>query len=71
MRHVFGIVLAAATAAALFFGAGWGVARITALHSQGVSLTSTHALIAVAVAVGTGAGGDDYVDIPAGIGLMR
>ena len=55
MRHVIGIVLAAATAAALFFGAGWGVARITALHSQGVSLSSTHALVAVAVVVGTGA----------------
>jgi transketolase C-terminal domain/subunit len=54
MRHVFGIVLAVAIAAALFFGAGWGVARITALHSQGVSLTSTHALAAVAVVVGTG-----------------
>jgi hypothetical protein len=55
MRHVIGIVLAAATAAALFFGGGWGVSRITALHSQGVSLTSTHALVAVAVVVGTGA----------------
>jgi hypothetical protein len=54
MRHVFGIILAAATAAALFFGAGWGVAKITALHSRGVSLTSTHALAAVAVVVGTG-----------------
>ena len=54
MRHVFGIVLAVAIAAALFFGAGWGVARITALRSQGVSLTSTHALAAVAVVVGTG-----------------
>ena len=54
MRHVFGILLAAAAAAALFFGAGWGVDRITTLHSEGVSLTSTHALIAVAVVVGTG-----------------
>jgi hypothetical protein len=54
MRHLFGIVLAVAIAAALFFGAGWGVARITALHSQGVSLTSTHALAAVAAVVGTG-----------------
>jgi hypothetical protein len=54
MRHVFGIVLAVAMTAALFFGAGWGVARITALHSRGVSLTSTHALAAVAAVVGTG-----------------
>ena len=55
MRHVFGIVLAVAMAAALFFGAGWGVARIIALHSRGVGLTSTHGgLAAVAVVLGTG-----------------
>jgi hypothetical protein len=54
MRHMFGIVLAAAMAAALFFGAGWGVARIAALHARGASLTSLHGLVAVAVVVGTG-----------------
>jgi hypothetical protein len=54
MRHVLGIVLAVAMAAALFFGAGWGVDRITALHARGVSLTSAHGLIAVAVVLGTG-----------------
>ena len=54
MRHVFGIVLAVAMAAALFFGAGWGVARIIALHSRGTGLTSTHGLAAVAVVLGTG-----------------
>ena len=54
MRHVFGIVLAAAMAAALFFGAGWGVARIIALHSRGAGLTSSHGLAAVAVVLGTG-----------------
>lgn len=54
MRHVFGIVLAVGMAAALFFGAGWGVARIIALHSRGVGLTSTHGLAAVAVMLGTG-----------------
>jgi hypothetical protein len=54
MRHVFGIVLAVAMAAALFFGAGWGVARIIALHSRGAGLTSTHGLAAVAVVLGTG-----------------
>jgi hypothetical protein len=54
MRHVFGIILAVAMAAALFFGAGWGVERITALHARGGSLTSAHGLIAVAVVLGTG-----------------
>ena len=54
MRHVFGIVLAVAMAAALFFGAGWGVARMIALHSRGTGLTSTHGLAAVAVVLGTG-----------------
>jgi len=54
MRHVFGIVLAVAMAAALFFGVGWGVARIIALHSRGTGLTSTHGLAAVAVVLGTG-----------------
>jgi hypothetical protein len=54
MRHVFGIVLAVAMAAALFFGAGWGVARIIALHSRGAGLTSTHGLAAVAFVLGTG-----------------
>jgi hypothetical protein len=54
MRHVFGIVLAVAMAAALFFGAGWGVARIIALHSHGAGLTSAHGLAAVAIVLGTG-----------------
>ena len=54
MRHVLGIILAAAMAAALFFGAGWGVERITALHARGGSLTSAHGLIAVAAVLGTG-----------------
>jgi len=54
MRHVVGIVLALVTAAVVFFGAGWGVARLTALHSRGVSLTSTHGLLAVAAVVGAG-----------------
>ncbi len=54
MRHVFGIVVAMATAAALFFGAGWGIARIAALHARGASLTSGPGLVAVAAVVGTG-----------------
>src|SRR5260370_42043786 len=54
MRHVLGIILAVAMAAALFFGAGWGVDRITALHARGAGPTSAHGLIAVAVVLGTG-----------------
>ena len=33
MRHVVGVLLAAVVALILFFVAGWGVARITSLHS--------------------------------------
>jgi len=47
MRHVLGVLLAAAMALILFFVAGWGVARITALHSGGVGLTGLAALAAV------------------------
>jgi hypothetical protein len=54
MRHVIGIGLAMITAAALFFGAGWGFERITALHSRGASLTSAHGLAGVAAVVGVG-----------------
>ena len=60
MRHVVGFILALAMAAALFFGAGWGVMRIIALHgaSSGLgpqhALTSLHGLLAVGAVVGTG-----------------
>jgi hypothetical protein len=54
MRHLFGVVLALVMAAALFVGAGWGVAKATALHASGSSLTSTHGLIALAALVGVG-----------------
>jgi hypothetical protein len=54
VRHVIGIFLAVVTAAALFFGACWGVTRIIALHvtanpHAGHPLTSLHGLLAVGV----------------------
>jgi hypothetical protein len=58
MRHVTGFVLALVLSAALYFGAGWGVARIIALHGPrsglGHPLTSTHGLIAVAAVLAAG-----------------
>jgi hypothetical protein len=48
MRHLFGVVLAMVTGAALFVAAGWGVAKITSLHDRGMILTSTRGLAAVA-----------------------
>jgi hypothetical protein len=54
MRHLFGVLLALVMAAALFVGAGWGVAKATSLHASGSSLTSTHGVIALAALVGVG-----------------
>jgi hypothetical protein len=54
MRYLFGVVLALVMAAALFVGAGWGVAKATSLHASGSSLTSTHGVIALAALVGVG-----------------
>jgi hypothetical protein len=54
MRHFFGVVLALVMAAALFAGAGWGVAKATALHASHSSLTSPHGLIALAALVAVG-----------------
>ena len=58
MRHVTGFVLALVLSAALYFGAGWGVARVIALHGPGSglghALTSGHGLIAVGAVVAVG-----------------
>jgi hypothetical protein len=60
MRHFAGFILALVMSAALFFGAGWGVARIIALHgtnhglATAPALTSLHGLLAVAAVAGTG-----------------
>lgn len=52
MRHVLGVLLAAAMTLVLFFVAGWGVARITALHATG--LTGAGGLAALAAVLVTG-----------------
>jgi hypothetical protein len=54
MRHLFGVVLALVIAAALFAGAGWGVAKVTSLHASGSNLTSAHGVIALAALAGVG-----------------
>ncbi len=54
MRHLSGLVLAIATAAAVFFGGGWGAARVLAFHRNGVSLVSVSGGLALAAIVGTG-----------------
>jgi hypothetical protein len=43
MRHIAGFFLALAMSAALFFGAGWGIAKFPAL-AAGQGLRTTHAL---------------------------
>jgi hypothetical protein len=59
VRHLIGIILALAMAAALFFGACWGVVRVIALRGTSASfhaghaLTTGHGLVAVAAIVGT------------------
>jgi len=54
MRHLVGLVLALAAAAALFFGASWGVARVLTAHAHGTSLESMSGGLALAALVGTG-----------------
>ena len=49
LRHLIGFGLAIGLAAAIFFGGGWGVARMTALAAQGTSLTSVTGLSALGV----------------------
>jgi hypothetical protein len=54
MRHMLGVLLAVAMGAALFFGAGWGIARIMALHASGQDIATARGLTAVAAVLGTG-----------------
>jgi hypothetical protein len=54
MRHLFGVVLAMVTGAALFLVAGWGIAEITSLRSRGMILTATPGLAAVAAVLAVG-----------------
>ena len=59
MRHLTGFLLALALAAALFFGAGWGVARFEVLQaghgtSGLVAWSSLHNVLPLAALTGTG-----------------
>src|SRR5579859_3700505 len=54
MRHLIGLILALALAAALFFGGGWGAAHVSALAGHSVGLPSRTGLIGLAAALGTG-----------------
>ncbi len=59
MRHLIGLVLALDISAALFFGGGWGVWRITTVHegaglADASALASTHNLLPVLALAGTG-----------------
>jgi hypothetical protein len=55
MRHLIGLVLAIALAAALFFGGGWGAEHVAALAGHSVGLPSRPGLIGLAAALATGA----------------
>jgi hypothetical protein len=54
MRHLVGLILALAAAAAVFFGGGWGVARIMAAHAHGTSLVGISGGLTLAALLGTG-----------------
>lgn len=60
MRHITGFILALAISAALFFGGGWGIARIIAARGAGSGLAAghalltTHGLLAIGAVLGTG-----------------
>ncbi len=54
MRHLLGVILAMAMGAALFFGAGWGIARIMAMHARGASMAAAPGLVALGAVLGTG-----------------
>jgi hypothetical protein len=54
MRHLIGLILAIALAAAVFFGGGWGAEHVPALVGHSVGLPSRTGLIGVAVMAGTG-----------------
>jgi len=54
MRHLVGLVLALAAAAAVFVGGGWGVARIMAAYANGTSLVGMSGGLTLAALLGTG-----------------
>jgi len=54
MRHLVGLVLGLVAAMAVFFGGGWGVARIMAAHAHGTSLVGISGGLTLAALLGTG-----------------
>jgi hypothetical protein len=54
MRHLIGLVLGLVATAAVFFGGGWGVARIVAAHAHGTSLVGMSGGLTLAALLGTG-----------------
>lgn len=54
MRHLIGLILALVMSAAVFFGAGWGAAKILAAHASGTSLISMSGALVLAALLGTG-----------------
>jgi hypothetical protein len=54
MRHMLGVLLAVIMSAVLFFGAGWGIAKIMALHARGENIATAQGLPALAAVLGAG-----------------
>jgi hypothetical protein len=54
MRHLIGLILAIALAAAVFFGGGWGAEHVPALMGHSVGLPSRTGLIGLAAMAGAG-----------------
>lgn len=54
MRHLIGLILAVALAAAVFFGGGWGAEHVAALAGHSVGLPSRTGLIGLAAVLGAG-----------------
>ncbi len=54
MRHLIGIILAIALAAAVYFGAGWGLWEANGIVVHGMAMTSNTGMVALAALTGTG-----------------
>ena len=54
MRHLIGLILAIALAAALFFGAGWGAVHVPFLVGHSIGLPSRTGLIGLSAMLATG-----------------
>src|SRR5450631_1194076 len=54
MRHWIGLGLAVALAATLFFGAGWGITRLSALPAEDLTMTSIRGLSSLGAVAGAG-----------------